>query len=371
MRKILLSGYYGEYNTGDDVLLASASWGCNQFLQSNKILATSVRIPSFEKELPVLPLYVEREKSKSENLVRLYYHALTSNMIVFGGGSVFHSTDKLTRDADLIDLSRGEAAIALGVSFGPFRDSGAEQACKKFINKLSYIGVRDEDSFNIVKSLAPDLNIEKTFDLAPLFPFSQQGNNLNNSSSKRRGLAISLCHYERYIGLNTDVEKRRFEKILNVLNRLTLEDVEELIFIDFNGHRVLGDFDIHSEIIKKLNTEIPVTRIPYQHNPAVVLNLISRCRGIVGMRLHSCIFGYMTETPTVILSYHPKCMGWAKEIQANTGFTIDSTQFEEEQLYSSIMNILHDKYIPPILPLPNAQKLAMKNWEGALCSVSQ
>lgn len=371
MRKILLSGYYGEYNTGDDVLLASSTWGCNQFLKSNEIVATSAHIPNFEKKLPVLPLYVEREKVKSENLIRLYYHALTSNIIVFGGGSVFHSTDKLTRDADLIDLSRGDCAIALGVSFGPFRDSGAELACKKFINKLSYIGVRDEDSFNIVKSLAPDLNIEKTFDLAPLFPFSQQDNTLNNHSSNRRGLAISLCHYERYIGLNTEIEKRRFEKILNVLNRLTLEDVEELIFIDFNGHRVFGDFDIHNEMIKRLNIQIPVSRIAYQHNPADVLNLISRCRGIVGMRLHSCIFGYMTETPTVILSYHPKCMGWANEIQANPGFTIDSTHFEEEQLYSSIMNILHNKYIPPILTLPNAQKLAMKNWEGALCSMSQ
>lgn len=371
MGKILLSGYYGEYNTGDDALLASAALACYQFFQTDEIVATAAQLPRLDQKCAVTPLYVKEENMKSENLLRLYYHALTSDMIVFGGGSVFHSTDKLTRDLDLIDLSRGKGAIALGVSFGPFRDSGAEQACKKFVNKLSYIGVRDQESFDIVKSLAPDINIEKTFDLAVLFPIAQQENTVKKSPSKRKGLAISLCHYERYIGLNTATEKIRFEKILNVLNRLTEEDVEELIFIDFNGHPVFGDFDIHCEMIRRLTKQIPVSRIPYHDNPASVLEVISRCKGLVGMRLHSCIFGYITKTPTVILSYHPKCIGWANQIDANSNFTIDSTNFEEEQLYSSIMNILHDKYTSPKLPLQDAQELAMKNWEGALCSMSQ
>lgn len=365
MGKILLSGYYGEYNTGDDALLASAAWGCAQFLQSDDILATANNLPAFEGKLPLSPLYVRKEGIKSENLLRLHYHALTSDLIVFGGGSVFHSTDKLTRDADLVDLNRGTGAVALGVSFGPFRDSGAEKACRNFVNKLSYIGVRDEDSLEIVKSLAPDINVEKTFDLAPLFPFTHK------CSSKRRGLAISLCNYERYIGSNTDIEKIRFNKILNVLNRLTKEDVEELIFIDFNGHQLFGDADIHDEMISQLKNNIPITRIPYNDNPASVLNLISTCKGLVGMRLHSCIFGYMTETPTVILSYHPKCIGWANQIQANPKFTIDSTNFEEEQLYDSLMNMLNNKFSPPILSFPSAQKLAMKNWEGAVWSMSQ
>ncbi|WP_226666204.1 polysaccharide pyruvyl transferase family protein [Metabacillus litoralis] len=371
MGKILLSGYYGEYNTGDDALLVSSSWACSQFFQSDEILATAAQLPRLDQKFAVAPLFVKEENMKSENLLRMYYHALTSDMIVFGGGSVFHSTDKLTRDSDLIDLSRGKGAIALGVSFGPFRDSGAELACKKFVNNLSYIGVRDQESYDIVKSLAHDINVEKTFDLAALFPITQLENNVKKSPSKRKGLAISLCHYERYIGLNTATEKIRFEKILNVLNRLTEEDVEELIFIDFNGHPVFGDVDIHSEMMRRLNIQIPVSRIPYQDNPATVLDLISRCKGLVGMRLHSCIFGYLTETPTVILSYHPKCIGWAKQIDANPNFTIDSNNFEEEQLYLSIMNILHDRYTSPKLPLQGAKDLAMKNWEGALCSMSQ
>lgn len=365
MRKILLSGYYGECNTGDDALFASSAFGCSRFLQSDHILATADKLPVLERDLPISPLYVHQEKIKSENLLRLQYHALTSDSIVFGGGSVFHSTDKLTRDADLIDLCRGNSAVAIGVSFGPFRDSGAEKACKHFIDKLSYIGVRDEDSFQIVKSLAPNSNVEKTFDLAPLYPF------MPKNPRKRRGLAISLCHYERYIGSNIEIEKVRFEKILNVLNRLTKEDVEELIFIDFNGHWLFGDTGIHDEMIGRLTNDIPVTRIPYNDNPTTVLNLISTCKGLVGMRLHSCVFGYMTETPTVILSYHPKCLGWAEQIGANPQFTIDSTDFEEERLQVAIMKILYEKFHSPILSLPGAQKLALKNWKGAVWAMSQ
>lgn len=197
MNKVLLSGYYGEKNTGDDLLLMCALWGCYSFLNPSAINVTT--FPLAQHKFSFFPIFSKEETIRNKNLVNLYYHAITAKYIVFGGGSVFHSTDKMTRDTDLIDLSRDTNAIALGVSFGPFRDSGAESACKKLLERFKYIGCRDSDSFQLVQSLAPHVKVEKTFDLAPLI-FKSLGRTTNHWNKKRKkGLGLALCHYERYI----------------------------------------------------------------------------------------------------------------------------------------------------------------------------
>ncbi|WP_144786725.1 polysaccharide pyruvyl transferase family protein, partial [Micrococcus luteus] len=71
-------------------------------------------------------------------------------------------------------------------SFGPFRDSGAETACKKLLERFKYIGCRDSASFQLVQSLAPHVKVEKTFDLAPLLfrALGEKNTYLNNRNRK-------------------------------------------------------------------------------------------------------------------------------------------------------------------------------------------
>jgi|GEM_PF-3216203 len=47
MKNILISGYYGMNNTGDDALLAVTSWGGKRFLKADKIIVTAVQVPLF------------------------------------------------------------------------------------------------------------------------------------------------------------------------------------------------------------------------------------------------------------------------------------------------------------------------------------
>ncbi|MEK5054199.1 polysaccharide pyruvyl transferase family protein [Niallia sp. FSL K6-0212] len=369
MSKIILSGYYGEQNGGDDALLLVSSWGSRKFLSGDKIYGTCIQKPVLPLNAEIEALFVQEEQERNENLLRLYRHCYESDLILFGGGSVFHSTDKMTRDSDLIDLNRGKGAAAIGVSFGPFRDSAAEGACKKLIEKFNYIGCRDEESYELIRSFSSDIKVELTFDLAVLLPLVV-GENFNGLHA-RKGLGISLCHYERYIGGDTSIEKTRMKKIVNVLNGLNQEEIEELVFIDFNGHPLFGDQDIHREVIDQLHTKIPIKHLSYDKDPINTLRTIASLKGLIGMRLHSSVFGYITNTPTIILSYHPKCDGWAKQIQADKEYIIPSHSFEEESIWHALEQIIAGQYRYPKLSIKAAQSLAMKNWEGARWSLSQ
>lgn len=369
MNNIILSGYYGEQNSGDDALLLVSSWGGRKFLNGDNIYATCMQKPVLPLNAEIEALFVQEEQERNENLLRLYRQCYRSDVLLYGGGSVFHSTDKMTRDSDLIDLNRGEGAVAIGVSFGPFRDSAAKEACRKLVEKFKYIGCRDEESYELIRSLTPNVHAEVTFDLAVLLPLVT-GEDFREVQ-ERKGIGLSLCHYERYIGGDTGVEKTRVKKIVNVLNKLNREEIEELVFIDFNGHPIFGDRDIHCEVIEQLQTEIPIKHISYDKNPLNVIRTIASLKGLIGMRLHSSVFGYITNTPTIILSYHPKCIGWAKQIQAAEDYIIPSHSFAEKHLLLALDQIIDGRYEYPKLPLKDAQLLAMKNWEGARWSLYQ
>ncbi|WP_078555036.1 polysaccharide pyruvyl transferase family protein [Alkalihalobacterium alkalicellulosilyticum] len=363
MDDILLAGYYGEKNIGDDALLAASAWGCQQILKAKKIHVTATELPSITKHIRnVRPVYVAEERIKSDNLLRLYHRALTSKHIIFGGGSVFHSTEKLTRDSDLVDMCRGES-VALGVSFGPFRDSGAELASKKLIERLAYIGCRDKQSYELVKDLVPYANVELTFDLAPLL---LSMGHFDRTSSTRKGIGLALCHYERYIGGNYEIERKRVEKVIQAIQQLS-DEIEEIVLFDFNNHPIFGDVELNKEVLNRLGTTIPISYIRYKDDPFKVLVEISRVKGLIGMRLHSAVFGYLTETPTIIFSYHPKCLGWAEQIGSDPSFTVDSTNFETDELIHAIIRLLNNEYSYPTLSLEKAKERSLKNLEGAKC----
>lgn len=369
MNKVFLSGYYGEKNTGDDLLLMCALWGCHTFLSPSTIQVTTVT--ELHNAFSYSAILKKEEGIRNENLLNLYYHAITAKYIVFGGGSVFHSTDKMTRDKDLIDLSSKGNAIALGVSFGPFRDSGAETACRKLLESFKYIGCRDNDSVQLIQNLAPHVKVEKTFDLAPLI-FKSSGFPTNYlSKKKRKGLGLALCHYERYINGELSIEEERIRKVIKVLNELPSSDIEEIVIIDFNGHPIFGDSNIHKEVIQNLNLNIPIKYIPYHPDPLNAIKEIATLKCLIGMRLHSSIFGYLTQTPTIIFSYHPKCLGWAEQIGASDEFVINSIKFEEEELLNRILKIFNGNYKCPQLSIEQAEQLALQNWEGAKCAIFQ
>jgi polysaccharide pyruvyl transferase WcaK-like protein len=137
---------------------------------------------------------------------------------------------------------------------------------------------------------------------------------------------------------------------------------DELILIDFNGHPHLGDFALHHEIASYAQRFCRVRHIRYSTNPLETLKEIAGLRVLIGMRLHAVIFGYMSSTPTLMLSYHQKCTEWALQSGMSEEAIFDSTDFETRTLVDATLRAYSNKLLPPKLPVEEAEILAMKNW---------
>lgn len=363
MNRVFLAGYYGMHNTGDDALLAAAAWGVRQFLAPDKIFVNVACPPEFPGVEYLTPMYVPVQHFKGENRLRGYRAGLLSRSVVYGGGSLFHTSSVIKSNISQLKLAGKGPHYAVGVALGPFRTTEDERTCSEFLRRLEFIGLRDQDSFEIARAIAPSVRSEKTFDLAPLLPRSA-GLDIGNLgfSEERRGIGLSLCDYERFSGGDVKREDTRRKKLIEVIKRLNPADIDELVLIDFNGHSVYGDRLLHEEIVASLDNRFRVRHVPYCANPIKMLREIASLRLILAMRLHAAVFGYLAHTPTFILSYHPKCTAWANDIGTANQYIFDSIDFDISFLSEQIKKVLDGKYFEPELSPVSAESMAMKNW---------
>lgn len=392
MRSVYLAGYYGMRNTGDDALLAAAAWGVRRFLAPERVFVNVARLPEFPGAHELVPVYREQESFRFENRLRGYLAGLRSQSMVYGGGSLFHSAAGIGSNINQLRLAGRGPHYAVGVGLGPFKNRADERACADFLARLAFVGVRDRESLEIARALAPGVASRKTFDLAALLPLAAGGLPGGGGSSdmaasdvaagkgtgncgasppagygarraSRRGVGFALCHYERHSGGDPARDARRQRKLAAALALLDPDQVDEVVFIDFNGHPHLGDRELHRELASGLAGRFAVRHVPYSPNPAAVLNEIASLRLVVAMRLHAAVFGYLAQTPTVMLSYHPKCRGWAEEIGLPGRFLLNSAEFDPGHLAQAIGETLSRPDQGIALPVACAQRLALSNWQ--------
>lgn len=352
-------------NTGDDALLAATFMGVKNYLRPEHICATATQIPNIVGGELVAPLFSVKPRFRGENGLRAYFGALRSNCIVFGGGSVFHSSSYLRKAMNFLKFAGKGPHAAVGVGLGPFADKASEQNCAELLKHFQFVGLRDRQSYEIAKIMAPSTRCEKTFDLAPMLLRSIRGQGITpqkTSISPRKGVGLALCDYERYVGGNRICEQTRRKKIKIFLDQLDPSLVDEIVLLDFNGHSYYGDSDLHQEIGRHVNGRFKVIHKHYDSNPLNVLTVIKGLEVIVAMRLHAAIFGYLTMTPTALLSYHPKCLGWAEDVGIDKECIYDSVDFDPAQLAAFVKNAISGQVEMPLLPLEEAEKLAFNNW---------
>lgn len=362
MTRVLLKGYYGFQNTGDDALFAAAAWGApRSYGEHAALVAVGGGIPRFPGSGRVRPAYPAVRRWRGEARARVWFEALRSDAVVFGGGSVFHSSERL-RDVELLlRLSGRGPHLAAGVSIGPFRSVADERACARVLRRLAFIGLRDGESAALARALAPGVPSALTFDLAPLL--LAHADPAAGAGLPRRGVGLALCDYERYTGGDERREAARRARVVEVMRALGRSGVDELVLVDFNGDRRFGDARIHAEVRAACgDLAIPVRHVAYDPAPLAVLQTVAGLRAMVAMRLHAAVFGFLARTPTVILAYHPKCLGWAVEAGVAPSMVHDSAEFDPSAVVSAVTLALAGRAPAPALPVAAAVDRAKLNF---------
>lgn len=359
----LLVGFYGMRNTGDDMLMAAAAAGARQKFKAERIAVTAAKGSEAPLRLGLFNTQSRQQRFKGQDRLLKYWAAKRSEHIIIGGGSVLHTAKDIHQKRQYLSLAQSTQHIAAGVGIGPFADNKAEQACAQFLNACSFTGLRDRDSYDIARSIAPNANVALTFDLAPGLRYEPEF--ISSLAEQREpAIGIALCPVERFAG-REDLELARLKSIATGLQKFCANQPHEIRLIDFNGHTQLGDHGVHEQL-KVMLGDLPCKIIDYQANPYTAINEISKLGGIVAMRLHAAIFAYLSDTPCLALNYHPKCHNWCRDIGQASEFASDSGQIDPEWLYQRLLDIVGNHYIPPTLDVAEAYRKAQLNWNHPL-----
>lgn len=356
-----LVGYYGMRNSGDDALMYAATWGAKNLLQCD---TTTIGLyGDHHRQHPgtrQLNLHFN-QVFPGQNRLDHYKTAIKSKRIIFGGGAVLHSESDINLKRHIMKLSNPNKSLAVGVSIGPFQSISAEKSCAHFLNECGYIGVRDQSSFDIAKSIAPNANVKKTFDLAPLLLCANKRLNLVKA---RSGIAFALCSVAiNPMGkVDKQAEKKRITEFCQLITAIYKNTGEHITLLDFNGHSLLGDWKINNPVMAKLQHTIPITIEPYNPNPFAVIEDIASYKLLISMRLHGSILGYVSNTPVISLNYHEKCLGWCDQIGMQQAYQQNLQHLNNEELLCSIEQGLEHGFNKPALSIDHALQQALSNW---------
>lgn len=299
--KILISGYYGFGNCGDEAVLQAIVQG----LKGHDLTVLSAA--------PGLTSQLYKVSSVNRYLCPfIIKRMLMTDLFLSGGGTLFQnktSNRSFYYYLALVFIAKlfRKKVMIFAQGFGPLNGWLNKKLIKFVFNRVDAITLRDNDSYEKLKALGIDPDRMKvTADPALLLdiPSISEGEKLLSLEGiKKKGkplLGIAL----------RDVPKLDIDPLIDTIDWLAEKYNYIPIFVLFQSPQ-----DMHgsAKVIDGIKGENHlIFRIC---KPNEMLSLFSQFDLVIGMRLHSLIFALINTVPMLGLSYDPKVGSFMKEIE--------------------------------------------------------
>ena len=298
--KVLISGYYGFYNIGDEAILKS--------------IIEALRNEDPKIDIVVLSNDVEYTKSTYKvnainrwKLNDIYKELLKCDGFISGGGSLFQdvtSSRSILYYTSIIWLAKiaKKPIFIYAQGIGPIDKKNNRKIVGRLFNKVDYITLRDKES----KLLLNDIGVRKDIDIVP---DPVMGFNIENYEFK-------LPEYytnDDYITVSIRDWKKNnseFQKNIALTCDKIIESGINVVFIPMHGEH---DEKISIEVanMMKYNAKVLSKNLTMEEK----MMYIKESKLMIGMRLHALIFAATVGTPMIGISYDPKIDSYLKLIE--------------------------------------------------------
>ncbi len=334
--KILIAGYYGFGNTGDEI-----------------ILHTMLR--DLQKHIPNLePTVVSGNPGATQvshgvqtvpwnNIELIVRAAEESQLVILGGGGLFH--DYWGVEPDTI-LTRNHAGIAFyntfpvlaavldkplmlyAIGVGPLFSDAAKQQTRLAFELASIATVRDADSKNLLISLG--LRSDRIVVAAdPAFRLELVSESQVEEWLRTEGVAlerplVGVGLRDWPIGIPPEHWTR---EVAHALDRFVDHRGGTVVFVSFQREKWYSTDDrtIAYRVWSEMQHQHKAHVLHREYAPEQKAAILAGCDIVLGMRLHSIIFAAVAGVPVVGLSYDPKVVNAMRQLgcEANV-VTLDS-----------------------------------------------
>lgn len=338
MKNILLAGYYGFGNLGDEAIL-------EMFL---KYFKNSKNID----DITVLSGNPEETSKKYNvnaidryNILSIIKKLKKSDALVFGGGSLLQdvtSKRSIYYYLFIINLAKfmGKKVILLSQGIGPIIHESNIKNTEKTLKKVDMITVRDNKSIELLKSMNIDKDKIK-FSADPVISLGLEHQNTRNDDKKK--ICFTLRNWK-----NIDLTN----EICKTVNMLYQKGIE-CVFICFHYNM---DIELLEELEERLDGK--AIFIKNRLSTSDAMGIIKNVDLLVGIRLHALILSASANVPFIALSYDPKIDQFLQSLNLKPFADINNNnKVDGNALYDEIIKKLNNKDNEQKLLLENVNKL--------------
>lgn len=306
MSDIIISGYHGFANSGDEALLFA-------ILSTLRKRKPDISVTVLSK-IPEETARVYGVKSINRyNFFEIRREMKKAKMLLFGGGSLLQdvtSSKSIKYYLAIIWLAQkcGLKTMLYANGIGPIVKKGDRRLSARVLNKVDVITLRDDKSDEELKSLGVTKPLIKiTAD--PAFTLdtdlSLSGKYYKNMAGVPDGVRLCVVSVRSWKKSVFD-----FEEIMAKLCDFLAE--AHGIYPLFVPMQYPQDTEISERIMSRMkNTGYIINR---ELSVPEMFSVLSEAELIIGMRLHSLIYATTLEIPAMALVYDPKVSAFMESI---------------------------------------------------------
>lgn len=319
MSKIVISGYYGFANAGDEAMLAA-------IVKALRSTETTVELTVLSGDPEVTAARHRVSSIHRFNLFEICKALNGCDLLLSGGGSLLQDvTSKRSLLYYLSILALGlclkKKVMLFGQGIGPIRCGWLRRLTKLICSRVSLITVRDQDSLYELRRLGiPAAKVQLTADAVLTLPQegSEQGRELLDSFGVPRDkllIALSVRKWQE--------DDRYLLELAKAADQLAAQCDAHIVLLPLQ-------YPVDVEPCKRLqhfmDYQTASTVLAVDCSTEQFLSLMANFDLLIGMRLHALIFAAVMELPFVAVSYDPKIDGFVKDINGLSAGAVETLQ---------------------------------------------
>jgi len=339
MIKIVIHGFYGQGNLGDEAILKALLQEFSKF-SDIKVVVFSSNPKQVSKMHGVRSVHSQRRSS----LLRRIWEIKTSNLFILGGGGLLkdygHDSSSLKTWLRLLNLANklNIKTVLCAIGVENIRYDESRKLLKDALDKVDLITVRDRNSKDILIDIGVKNEVKIVTDPVVLLA------NINTSKIKDIVMVpqIIICvrhWFDKGFYIEKSEINENFILSLSIAADFLVEQYNANIeFIPLRTTSYDDDRIVAKQVVSYMSHK-DRTHI-HSRVPAVndFIEIAKQSSLVIGMRLHSLILGTTIGVPVIGLVYMPKVRGYMDSI-GQSEYSLDLETITDEKLIYLIENI--------------------------------
>lgn len=334
--RVVISGYYGFSNSGDEAVLRSILLALKE--QGEKANVNVVPIV-----LSATPECTNKMYGV-ESVPRMHPASIWkaikgADALISGGGSLLQdATGKKTIPyyTGIIKIAQWlrKPTFIYAQGVGPVHSSMMFPLIKSAMNKSSYISVRDEQSALFLQSIGVKQSIEVVPDPVMGMPLPEEKGKWQVEKQDKPVIGVSVRFWRS--------DREDLNSIAEALLTLTARRGVHIRFLPFHTPDDIEASQYISEKMKpRLNRASSIEIANVDDDPQQMLLAVADCDVLFGMRLHALIYAANQRIPLLGLSYDPKINQFLKRIDSTPIGTTE--QLSADSFADAVGKLLDEK----------------------------